>query len=388
MTSPTATARTTCFERVAVAARIIIVWAALISAVAGGARAARAGALIAVAGPSEGRATAVTTGIAAAVETEIGRLNAAGGVTGETATFKRFDDGCSAERAARTAAEIIEAGAVLVVGHPCTRAALAAAEVYGKAGVLFIATETRHSALTNARAGATIFRLSGRDDAQGKAAGALLARDHGGARIAIIQDRTRYARTIALDAASEIEKRTGGKPVVANIVGGDKEYKATVAKTKSADAILFAGFPIEAGLVRAALLDAGSKAAFLGTEALATDEFAATFGATARDVRVLGAPGSDIQTEAFPALSSAQRAGAAVAVFAQAAQQAGSAKDGAKIAEALTRASFESAIGQVDFADNGDADIAAFAVIEWTGAAWRTVDQTPGVAATAKHDGR
>ena len=63
-----------------------------------------------------------------------------------------------------------------VVGHPCSGSAVAAASLYGAAGIVFIAPGVRHPALTAKRAGMTVFRLAGRDDRQGDAAAHWLTR--------------------------------------------------------------------------------------------------------------------------------------------------------------------------------------------------------------------
>ncbi len=61
----------------------------------------------------------------------------------------------------------------------------------------FIATETRHPDLTLKRAGPSIFRLAGSDDAQGLDAARICSRLAGDKTIAIVHDRTLFAKTIA-----------------------------------------------------------------------------------------------------------------------------------------------------------------------------------------------
>jgi ABC-type branched-subunit amino acid transport system substrate-binding protein len=196
------------------------------------------------------------------------------------------DDGCDAAKAETVAKEIVAEKFDLVLGHPCPKAALAAAKVYGAAGIAYIATETRHPDLTAKRAGPSIFRLSGRDDAQGLDAARYLAAARGGKPIAIVHDRTQYAKAIAEQAAAALKEKKI-ETVTATIVAGDKEYGKLVAKIKDAGAVFFAGFPLEAGFILQELRAAGSNAPFLATESVGTDEFVATFPDAAQQAFVL-----------------------------------------------------------------------------------------------------
>ena len=74
-----------------------------------------------------------------------------------------------------------------------------------------------HPQLTAKRAGPTIFRLAGRDDRQGVAAAHLIARDFKGQKVALVQDRTLYARSIFDQAMAELKDRNFPEPITAAI---------------------------------------------------------------------------------------------------------------------------------------------------------------------------
>ena len=347
---------------------------------------ARADQLVIVAGPSDGREAFRTETLANAAADAIAAINAAGGVNSEHLTLQRVDDGCDRAKAAAAASEVAARKPALVLGHPCAPAALAAADVYGKATTLFIATATRAPALTAKRAGPTIFRLAGRDDAQGETAGRLLARAAPGAAVAIVHDRSRYGRDLA-DAAAAAYRRERGAPITATIIGGDKDYRLTIAKIKDAAIVFFAGFPLEGGLVYKSLRAAGSQAEFIGADSFATDEFATTFGADAKGVRALASsaawpglvpqPGASGPTraDADPAVD-ALRVKAAVAVFAAAAGRAKS-NEPAKVAGELALGSFTSPLGPVSFSAEGDARIPSYQLVEWRGDEWSPPNAAP-----------
>lgn len=331
---------------------------------------------IVVAGPGEGRNSRWTRKLADAAREAAATLNASGGLLGHTLAVTVRDDECKAEAAAKLAATFVAEKPALVLGHPCASAAVSAADVYGKDRILYIATITRHPRLTAKRAGPTIFRLAGRDDRQGAAAGAMLARDFNNQTVALIQDRTKYASAINDGAIAAMRDAKVKPPLTASIVGGDKEYKATVAKTKDAAAVFFAGYPIEAGFVHAALRRADSKAQFFGSDSLATDEFATTFGSGAAGVRVLAVPSLDDDEGPFSALSVSKRTKAAITMFAEAARQAGT-TDAASVAQLMSTGKFATDIGEIQFSKDGDALIPGFAILEWNGGKWITAGETP-----------
>jgi branched-chain amino acid transport system substrate-binding protein len=155
------------------------------------------------------------------------------------------DDQCTAEGGAAVAAKFVTLKVDAVVGHPCSNAAIAAAQVYAAAGIAFVAIGADHPDLTDKRAGPTIFRSSGRRDRQAADTVATFASALTGRRVAIIND---YSALITQLAATRIE------------------------------AIYFAGFPSEAILIMKGLLDADLKALLIGCDALDDPLIAAEAG--------------------------------------------------------------------------------------------------------------
>lgn len=295
------------------------------------------------------------------------------------------DDGCDAAKAEAVAKQIVTENFDLVLGHPCPKAALAAAKVYGAAGVTFIATETRHPDLTAKRAGPSIFRLSGRDDAQGLDAARYLATAHGGKPVAIVHDRTLYAKTIAEQAAATLKEKKI-ETVTATIVAGDKEYAKLIAKIKDAGAVFFAGFPLEAGFILKELRAAGSNAPFLASESVATDEFVSTFPEVAQQVSVLRPMPSSFHQSLAGGTT-------AVGLYAEALGVAfGPAKDTgswrALVNQALARYRHplmsadtgpnllpaSSDIREITFDASGNANLDSYALVRWNGVKWQPVE--------------
>lgn len=105
-------------------------------------------------GPFEPLGRQVQAGVALALEGQ------------EGVTVTAIDDACD-EATGRAAGEaLVEAGVDIVVGGVCWRPANAARDVLGFADIPFVASGVRYQSFTD-EADGDVFRLSGRDDAQG-----------------------------------------------------------------------------------------------------------------------------------------------------------------------------------------------------------------------------
>jgi branched-chain amino acid transport system substrate-binding protein len=130
---------------------------------------AQAEILIGVAGPLSGQnatyGNELRTGAAAAVAA----INAADGINGETLAIVEGDDACDAKRALDVAKSFVSRDVRMVVGHFCSNASLAAAAAYNTAGILMFNPAVTAPDLTS-KSLWNVFRLTGRDDAQGEIA--------------------------------------------------------------------------------------------------------------------------------------------------------------------------------------------------------------------------
>lgn len=282
------------------------------------------------------------------------------------------DDGCDAGRARGTARMIVALKPDLVLGHPCPAAAIAAAPIYAEAGVIFFALGVRHPDLTDKRAGPTIFRLAGRDDRQGEAAAAALSDAAPGGRIAIVQDRTAYARGLLAETTAALTARQKPAPVVIPLVAGRRDYTPEIEKLMAAqaEAILFAGYPSEAGVLLRGLRKAGFNGVFIGSDANATPEFA--------DAVIqggLGGGGVKVLTRAGPvAERSASGLGTAAATAVEAwlagvdRAESGTPAD---VASAISRAPFKTTtMGILSFDSRGDAELTSFVAAALVDGRW------------------
>lgn len=337
--------------RVSTAGTGFVLTAALLASTA-----ARADIVIGVAAPFSGPFADQGRAIKSGAEAAIAAINADGGVGGERLVLETVDDGCAPTRAADAAQTLIARKPALALGHPCSAAAIAAAKLYARQPLTFIAVGPRHPELTERRAGANVWRLAGRDDRQGEVAAEFIARRFQGKPVAVVHDRTQLARARTSELISALGARGITGIPVHGIVAGERDYGALVSKLKLAGsaAVYFAGFPSEAAVILKQMRTAGVEAALVGPDALATAELT---GLAADRL------GHVYLTRADAAHSLADLARAGVEAWAAAA-----ARPSVGPAGLSTKA--ETHIGTLAFDIKGDAGIGSFRMMRWDGAAW------------------
>lgn len=299
----------------------------------------------------------------------------------DAVTFE--DDSCQAETAVAVAQRIAAAKPYVVIGHPCSSAAIAAAPIYAAAGIPLVSTGARHPDLTDKRAGPLVFRLAGRDDRQGTAAAEFLAQAAGNRPIAILHDRTFAMSTLAAAAASALGATPASSPSDPTpargaqatqfpFVASEINYDALAARVAAlapdggVGAILFAGYPEEAIIVVRALRAHGISAPVLGADALATADFGRLLTQLEGAVYVLAS------SDASGAPSIAARTAAAVSNW-RLARKAN--EDPAAVA---MRSIDVPAAGHIAFDTKGDAVMPSYVVSAWRAGAWQPV---PSLAA-------
>jgi branched-chain amino acid transport system substrate-binding protein len=257
--------------------RAILLAAALATPVT--ALAARAEILVAVAGPMS--VTTMTEQYAAfgeemtrGAEMAVRDVNERGGINGERLRLLIADDACDPEQAVRVAEELARQRVVLVAGHFCSGASIPASRVYHERGVLMINPASTNPRLTE-QGFENVFRVCGRDDAQGGFAADYVIDKGLAERVAIVQDRTAFGRGIA----DEFRRRLGerGVPVALDeaIAQGDRDFTALIDRMREAGVrlVYFGGYHVEAGLFARQAHDQGLEARLVVNSAMVNREF-------------------------------------------------------------------------------------------------------------------
>lgn len=320
---------------------------------------------IAVVAPSSGAfapfGDAIRAGVAAGAA-------AIGDVEGEPIVVEEAEDACDAERATATANRLVGRGVRLVVGHFCSLASLAAANVYAEAGIVLITPSAAGAKVTDARPAPLVFRIAPRIDAAGRFLGAFLGRSYRNAAVAFVGDGSTYGKGL-VDGALPAFRSRGGKPVlIETFQPGERSFETLAAKLagEGIDVLFIGGYQADAAQIVADLAAVGERPTIVGGDALMVDDYLGLAGEAAEGT-VFAAPADLIGAgDAAGFAGYARRAQAAVEVWAAAAGEAGSLA-GPDVAAEIAAGAFDTVLGEVSFDAAGDADLPGYALYQWRG---------------------
>ena len=327
--------------------------------------------------------------VTGAVEAALAEISRKSGLLGRPLRLITYAEDCSPASAEAIAGKIVARGAALVVGHLCSAAAIAAAPVYARHGIMMITPGARAPRLTEPRAGPGVFRLAGRDDRFGAETATLIATRFAARRVAIVNDLSVQARTLADAVDRELRARSVTPVLRATYIAGEREYNAVVDKLVAAEAdiIVVPAQPVEARIIVDGLRARHVAAILIGSEILAVPEMEAAarrlgdalivmlpggpLGSGPDDGIAPGANDRRVTPAAFQTTSAvSRRSRAAIEAWAYAVARAGS-LDVAAIARVLETESAPTAAGRIRFDVRGDAVLPSF-----TPHTWR--DERPG----------
>ncbi|MPT29468.1 MAG: branched-chain amino acid ABC transporter substrate-binding protein [Achromobacter sp.] len=333
---------------------------------------------IGVVGPTTGPVTQYGDMVREGVDTAVERINAAGGVNGKKLETVVIDDGCEPKQGPVAANRVVNSKIGFVVGHVCSGATIAAADIYNNEGVVMVTPSATSPALTDGKNYEFIFRTIGRDDQQGPAAAKFILEKIKPKKAAVLHDKQSYGQGIATAVKNDLEK--GGVPVAIfeGINAGDSDYSAVITKLKSqgVDFVYYGGYHPEMGLLLRQAAEQGVKAKWMGPEGTGNPDINAIAG-DAVEGMLLTLPADFTQNAAnadiVKAFEAKKRnasgafqmtAYAATQVIADGIKGAGS-DDPTKVAKYLHANSFDTPIGKVSWNKQGDLTNFQFDVFTW-----------------------
>jgi branched-chain amino acid transport system substrate-binding protein len=313
-------------------------------------------------------------------------LNSAGGVLGEQVRLVVADDFCDPKQAVAAAKKLVDDHVVVVIGHSCSGASIPASEIYEKAGVLQISPGSTNPMLTDAGR-ANVFRVIGRDDAQGMVAADYLAKEWAGRKVAILHDNTTYGKGLAEETRAQLNRRGVREAHFDAFVPGKSDYSSEVGALQAADiSVLYVGgYPSEVALMARAARDRNYSLQLVSGDALSTEEFALIAGPAAEGTRFTFIVDPRRNAEAGPVVERFRAEGyepagytlttyAAVQAWAQAVGKASS-LELAKVIATLKRDEFDTVLGRIGFDQKGDLKVQRWVWYIWRGGEYVPAEQ-------------
>ena len=275
-----------------------------------GSVAAKADVIVASAGPMSGQYASFGSQLKAGAEMWVKDVNAKGGILGEKVKLIIGDDACDPKQAVAVANKFAGQGVTYVAGHFCSGSSIPASKVYTEEGIIQVSPASTNPAFTD-KGGPNVFRVCGRDDQQGEVAGAFLAKEYKGKKVAIIHDKTAYGKGLA-DATRKNMKKGGLKEAMYEaFTAGEKDYSALVSKLKAnnIDAVYLGGYHTEGGLIVRQMRDQGMSTKLISGDALVTAEYWQITGDAGEGTLMTFSPDPRNNPEAAPLVKKFKAAG-------------------------------------------------------------------------------
>jgi len=333
--------------------------------------------LVGVAGPMSGQYASGGEQMRNGVEAAVAAINAAGGVLGQKLKVEVGDDVCDPKQAVAVANAMVNKKVSAIVGHYCSSSSIPASEVYNEAQVPMITIST-NGKVTD-RGLKNVFRITGRDDQEGVVAADYIVRKFAGKKIAVIDDKSAFGKGQADIVAKYLADHKNAPVLRESITAGEKDYTALVSKLKAGgvDAMFYGGYYTELGLILRQSSQGGLKLAVMSGNTSTSAELATAAGSAIDGLLFTFYP----DPRKYPASAEIVKrfrdnkiepdgyvlfCYAAVQVYAQALQKAGSLKY-ADVQKALAGGTFDTVLGKVAFDAKGDPKDPGFVVYQWKG---------------------
>ena len=293
-------------------------------------------------------------------------VNAKGGINGEKVKLEIGDDACDPKQAVAVANKMVGMGAVYVAGHFCSGSSIPASAVYSEAGVVQVSPASTNPKFTDEAKGDNVFRVCGRDDQQGEVAGAFIANNYKGKKVAVIHDKTAYGKGLADETKKAMNKAGVKETLYEAYTAGEKDYSALVSKLKAnqVDVLYVGGYHAEAGIMAKQMRAQAMNTVILSGDALVTQEYWNITGDAGEGTLMTFGPDPMEKASAAAVVKKFKDAGlnpegyvlysyAALQVFEQAATQANSVKS-KDLIKAMRSNTFDTVIGKIKFDKKGD----------------------------------
>ena len=321
---------------------------------------------IGIAGPLSGSSLPTGEQQEIGAQKAIDHLNENGGVLGQEITVTSVDDACDPKQAQAVAKQLVSEKVVIVFGHVCSGASIAASKIYEEAGIIMISCCSTNPKVTD-EGGSNVFRVIGRDDQQGTIAGNYLADKYAKSKIAIIHDGETYGQGLAEFTKLQLNKRGVTEAMLASYKVNQSDYRSLVGKlAKAKIEVLYAGgYQQDIAIIIRQAKDKLPNLKLFSGDSLVSEDFpeiagkasVGTYFTFGPDIRLK--PEAATVAAAFRDDDDYEPAGytlytyGAVQAWAQAVEQTKSLKPEVVIA-ALKKGSFGTVLGKIGFDEKGD----------------------------------
>lgn len=204
------------------------------------------------------------------------RLNKAGGIQGFQVEVIDLDDQCKGDAATTVAQKFASNPEIVgIVGHVCSGATIAAADVYEKARIVMVSGSVTADALTNK--GLTVFnRVVLNDGVQGVADAMFFTTELKAKKLAVLDDNQLYGKGLADTVKATFTKLGGTVTDSESIDPAVKDYRAVLTKLLAdpPDVLFFGGYEGPGALLTQQMKEVGlTKTIFFSDDGVQTSTY-------------------------------------------------------------------------------------------------------------------
>jgi branched-chain amino acid transport system substrate-binding protein len=237
-----------------------------------------------VSGPFSGPLDSFGISTLRAAQLVAAKLNAGGGVNGETVEVVSEDDECSPSQAAIAANNLLNAGVHVVLGHICSGATASALDIYNPANMILMSPSSTNPNLTYSGTNPLFFRTIPPDTIQAEIQTRYALNVLGFNKFALVHDGTSYGKGL-VDLAKDIieASATGAVLHYAGITPGLTMYPEPVQAIidSGAEALIYGNSEPEAAILLNELRNQGSQIVFVSGDGVKSNDFITSTGANA-----------------------------------------------------------------------------------------------------------
>jgi branched-chain amino acid transport system substrate-binding protein len=327
---------------------------------------------IGAAGPMTGDQSKMGIDLRNATELAVAEWNAKGGVLGKKIVMLAGDDQADPKQAVSIANKFINQKAAALVGHWNSSCSIPTSKYYNDANMLMISPATTNPQFT-LQGLKKVFRVCGTDDQQGRVAAEFVLNKLRAKKVAVIHDKTAYGQGLA----DYFRKALGDKVQVVyygGIIQRDPDYKAVLTSMKEKDPELyfFGGIYPEAGRLVRQAREVGLNIPMITGDGVFDPTFISIAGKSAERTYVTFGkePAGLLSAKNFlehyrakygePGPYSIYAYDAANIILTAIAETGST--DGNKMAEYVSKTTFQGAFGDISFDKNGDVTKAPYVV--------------------------
>jgi branched-chain amino acid transport system substrate-binding protein len=325
-----------------------------------------------VIGPLSGSQANTGQTVAGGVKLLAEQLNRSGGLIGYRVNVVALDDEADSDVATQVAEKVkqaVERGdrVLGVIGHPNSGQTAAAMAIYKDLPIVVVSPTASESALTR-QGYHNFFRVNASNDVQAKVGAEYLVQKLGAKKVAVLYNNDPYGIDLGKLVSSELTRLGAQVPLSTQVKVEQNRFPDEVKKiaASGADAVYYAGYEVECPYLRADLRDAGlAKLTFMASDGCFLSPTIDNSDGAAEGMYVTGfapSPKSAVDQSWIKAYQAVDYRNpdtysingySAMQVLVDGVKQAGTLSSD-KVAAAIRGLDVKTALGSVQFQDDGD----------------------------------